>query len=533
MQGRLDRLLRLSALDEPRIALLSLWDVENNAVRILAATLRAKGFFVVEIYFKDWISNHLDPANSQQLDNLAKIIRREEINVLALSIRASSYANQAKIITEYIHNELDLAVLWGGMHPTMMGEECIAHADMILQGEAEYALLEFMEALKTGKKENLLQSPNMWFTIDDPHKSRSDTGYVLQKNPRRPLIQDLDELEFRDYTTHQHKYFIYGNTYMQGDPMVGDPVFQMMGSRGCIYSCSYCYNSTYKSDVYPGQKWFRTRSPGSMVEEILQAKEHWDFSRIRFDDEVFNFRMEWLKDFCERYPRDVGIPFEIFIEPKLVNETRMKMLRDAGLTGVYMGVQSSERVTDDLYDRRVKNQTIADIAQIFHRLGVKPHFQLIFDDPISTEEDKRALFDMIATFPHPYDLYLFSMTVFPGSELNKKLLQTGVINRFDVEGDNTKTFNQHRINLSYPRAVEDTFWIALTQMLSKDFVPNEVLQTLSKSQFLRKHPWPLIQMAHATNLVKMGMLSAKMVKNGEMTHTLLRRWLSSSRMITT
>jgi hypothetical protein len=198
-----------------------------------------------------------------------------------------------------------------------------------------------------------------------------------------------------------------------------------------------------------------------------------------------------------------------------------------------MGVQSSERVTDDLYDRRVKNQTIADIAQIFHRLGVKPHFQLIFDDPISTEEDKRALFDMIATFPHPYDLYLFSMTVFPGSELNKKLLQTGVINRFDVEGDNTKTFNQHRINLSYPRAVEDTFWIALTQMLSKDFVPNEVLQTLSKSQFLRKHPWPLIQMAHATNLVKMGMLSAKMVKNGEMTHTLLRRWLSSSRMITT
>ena len=84
-----------------------------------------------------------------------------------------------------------------------------------------------------------------------------------------------------------------------------------------------------------------------------------------------------------------------------------------------MGVQSSERVTGDLYDRKVKNQTIADIAQIYHRLGIKPHFQLIFDDPVSTEADKKALFDMISTFPHPYDLYLFSMTVFPGSELNK------------------------------------------------------------------------------------------------------------------
>ena len=72
-----------------------------------------------------------------------------------------------------------------------------------------------------------------------------------------------------------------------------------------------------------------------------------------------------------------------------------------------MGVQSSERVTGDLYDRKVKNQTIADIAQIYHRLGIKPHFQLIFDDPVSTGVDKKALFDMISTFPHPYDLSLF------------------------------------------------------------------------------------------------------------------------------
>ena len=113
-----------------------------------------------------------------------------------------------------------------------------------------------------------------------------------------------------------------------------------------------------------------------------------------------------------------------------------------------MGVQSSERVTGNLYDRRVKNQTIADIANIYHRLGVKPHFQLIFDDPVSTDEDKQKLFEMIATFPHPYDLYLFSMTVFPGSELNHKLIQSGLISRYDIEGDNTKTFNQHRINIT-------------------------------------------------------------------------------------
>ena len=523
MQHRLSPLLRSARLDGPRVGIISTWDVENNAVRILSATLRHAGHHCAEIYFKDWISNSLDPASEEQLANLARIIRREELNLVCISIRASAYAEQARVITDYIHQELGLPVLWGGMHPTLMPDECIQYADLVLKGEGELALLDLCNSLRDGSDE-VWGSGNVWF-----RRSSDD----IVKNSLRPLVQNLDDLQYRDYTTHAHKYFIHGNTYASGDPMHGDPVFQMMGSRGCIYKCSYCYNSTYKKDVYPGQKWFRVRSPASMVEEIRAARTHWDFKRIRFDDEVFNFQGGWLKDFCERYPRDVGLPFEVFIEPKLVNEERMTMLRDAGLSAVYMGVQSSERVTGHLYDRRVKNQTVADIAELYHRLGIKPHFQLIFDDPVSTEEDKRKLFEMISTFPHPYDLYLFSMTVFPGSELNKKLLANGLISQYDIDGfDNTRIFYQHRVNLSYPRPVEDTFWIALTQMLSKPFVPRSLLRTLAKSETLKQHPWPLIQMANATNFVKMGTTCAKMIAGGEMTSTLLRRWASMDRIIT-
>jgi hypothetical protein len=271
-----------------------------------------------------------------------------------------------------------------------------------------------------------------------------------------------------------------------------------------------------------------------MIEEIQAARAHWGFKRIRFDDEVFNFQLDWLQDFCERYPREVGLPFEVFIEPKLVNEERMTMLRDAGLQSVYMGIQSSERVTGHLYDRRVKNQSIEDIAQLYHRLGIKPHFQLIFDDPVSTEGDKAALFEMISSFPHPFDLYLFSMTVFPGSELNHKLIENGLISEYDIDGpDNTRVFYQHRVNLSYPRPVEDTFWIALTQMLSKSFVPRGLLKALSQSETLKQHPWPVIQLANATNFVKMGTTAGQMALKGEMTRTLLRRWMSMDRIITT
>ena len=522
MKYRLEQMAGVSKRDGVRMGIVSTWDVENNAVRILAASLREAGHHCAEIYFKDWLSNSLEPATDIQLDNLIKIIRREQLNVVCISIRASAYAGQAAVLTERIQRDLDIPVLWGGMHPTIAGDECIEHADMVLQGEGELALVDLADRLRDGK--DLSDTPNIWF-----RNSLTD----VVKNPLRPLVQNLDDLAFRDYTTHEHKYFINGNTYKIGDPMKGDPVFQMMGSRGCVYKCSYCYNSTYKKDVYPGQKWFRVRSPASIVEEIKAAQKHWPMKRIRFDDEVFNFQKEWLIDFCEIYPKEIGLPFEIFIEPKLVNEERMTMLRDAGLVSVYMGIQSSERVTGHLYDRRVKNQSIEDIAAMYNRLGVKPHFQLIYDDPVSTDEDKRSLFEMIASFPHPYDLYLFSMTVFPGSELNKKLLSKGLISKYDIEGLNTRVFYQHRVNLQYPRPVEDTFWIALTQMLSKPFVPTPLLRALSKSEVLKKHPWPLIQMAHVSNYMKMGSTCVKMVSKGEMTPTLLRRWLSFDRVITT
>ena len=53
----------------------------------------------------------------------------------------------------------------------------------------------------------------------------------------------------------------------------------------------------------------------------------------------------------------------LVVDDKPANlEVLRHMLRDAGLVSVYMGIQSSERVTGHLYDRRVKNQSIEDIA---------------------------------------------------------------------------------------------------------------------------------------------------------------------------
>lgn len=527
MNDRISQLTRRSKTEGPRLALISLYDVENNATRLLAAVLRRRGFHATEIYFKDWISNHLDPPSDQELESLARVLRRERISLACLSVRASAYENVARILTRHIHEKLDIPVLWGGMHPTILPETCLAEADLILLGEAEEAIEELASRLGDGTSIDDIQNLHLRRGVGPGQPDQ------VIRNPLRPLIQDLDQLPFRDYTTDSHKFRISGRTYVQGDPMRGDPVFQMLGSRGCVYHCAYCYNSTFKKRIYPGQSWYRVRSPSSVIDEIVAARAQWNFRRVRFDDEVFTFRPDWFDEFCERFPREVGLPFEIFIEPKLVTRERISRLRAAGLEGVYMGIQSSDRVTGHLYDRQVKNQSISEIATLFHEHGLKAHYQLIFDDPVATEEDKRSLFELVASFPRPFDLYLFSLTVFPGSELAEKLQAAGLHNPNEVEGLNTRTFYQHRVNLEYPRPVEDTFWISLIQLLSKDFIPIQVLRPLTRSSVLRKHPWPLIQLAHGANYAKLGTQAAHMIVEGEMTSTLLRRWLSVNRIITT
>ena len=70
-------------------------------------------------------------------------------------------------------------------------------------------------------------------------------------------------------------------------------------------------------------------------------------------------------------------------------------------------------------------------------------------------------------------------------------------------------------------------------MLSKDFIPRSLLKALSKSSFLRKHPWPLIKLAHGANYVKMGTQAGTMLLEGEMTPTLWRRWANLDTVITT
>ncbi|MCP4519366.1 MAG: hypothetical protein GY824_29570, partial [Delftia sp.] len=76
-------------------------------------------------------------------------------------------------------------------------------------------------------------------------------------------------------------------------------------------------------------------------------------------------------------------------------------------------------------------------------------------------------------------------------------------------------FEQFRVDLNYPRPKADRRWLALFVLCNKAFLPKDFIWKLYESERFKEDPTPLVQMAQALNLVKMGGVFLEMTQRGD------------------
>jgi len=504
-----------------KVAIISLYALENNGVRHVASSLREEGFQVTEIYFKDWVNNRFPWPEEQEVKDLLALLAEREIDVVGFSVRASAFHRMAKYLTERVRATLDLPILWGGMHPTFLPEMCIEIADFISIGETDEIVKEFFIRLDEGQ--SVHDCPSFWVR-------EGDTVY---RNDLARLVE-LDDVPFRDFHTQDDKFHIEAGKVNPGDPFITNPEYTLLASRGCPYwTCTFCSNTLTKP-LYEGKgKSFRIRSVENIIQEMEYAtKLCRDIKVVRFDDEVFPIRQEWIEEFAEKWPGRVGLPFEVLVDPRMVKLEPLQLLKKAGLRAICMGIQADERVNQEFYNRHTTNQQILDAQQIFRECGIVSNLQIIWDDPYSTEQDKDNLFHMVMELERPFELYLFGLTIYPHTHLARKLLREGRIREDHIEGINTHAFEQFRVDLDYPRPDADKRWLALLVLSNKSFLSKEFIWKLYNSERFKKDPTQLVQFAQAINLVKMAGVAGEMTMRGEMTPLLLKRWVNPDSLVT-
>jgi len=382
----------------------------------------------------------------------------------------SNYLDRAMQLSKAIKGEVKAPLVLGGIHPSVMPEECLKFADIVCVGEGEEALLELVERIE--QKRDYTDIGNLWVKKD---------GKVV-RNPLRPLIHNLDTLPHYDFVMEDH--YIYDNVTRRMEPMSKELLkrafplephvegsfsdsykrtlsYKTMTTRGCPHHCTFCAEKAM-ADMYSGQKYLRKRSAAHVMEELQWVKKEMPFveSIFLFDDTFLGRPTEEIKEFARIYKQMVGLPFHIQASPGTVNEEKMEALLDAGLAFVEMGIQSTSNTAKELYKRKVSADTILRAANIFHKYRGRiypPCYHVILDNPWESSQDVVETVRLILKIPAPFWLKRSSLVCFPGTELYHLAKKDGIIK--NEEDEQSEIYSKH---LHMPKGTYVNFLMYLT-----------------------------------------------------------------------
>ncbi len=332
----------------------STYGTERLGLQILAAIAEEEGFGV-------WLYR-LDSIDESELKR-----RMEKTKPDIIAYSAMTYEHNAlHSLNKKLKSGLKFISIFGGPHYTFNPEEIYAHEqiDIVCVGEGERAFRAFLRCVKND--EDYSSIPNLSVRC----------GNLVKENPVAPLIDNLDEIPFAnrrivplDEKGHRH----LGRTRA------------MMIGRGCPYQCTYCFNASY-NQIYGrnSHRVVRWRSVGNVIAEMVKIKNESVIDHFAVDDDAINLLPDdYIYEFCERYKREVSIPFSAQFRANLIDEDIVKALNNAGTRWIHCGIETGDEFfADNLLKRRVTNEQIINAFRIFNKYGIKSLSQNMIGLPV-------------------------------------------------------------------------------------------------------------------------------------------------------
>ena len=215
-----------------------------------------------------------------------------------------------------------------------------------------------------------------------------------------------------------------------------------MAHRGCPYKCTYCFNHSYNKlyEEAGDKKIFNSRSPDSIVDEILWLQERVPVKMVAFVDDVFTLHRRWTLDFAEIYGKRCGLPFSVNTRFDNVDEEIVSSLATAGLTLVYAGVEGgNEWVRNTLMKRQMTVESMVVAADLYKKYGIKVLTENVIGNPGETFEMVMETLDVnIKIRPDIANASIF--TPYPKLEMTQFAIDNGY---FDGDFDKLESNYYH------------------------------------------------------------------------------------------
>ena len=299
-------------------------------------------------------------------------LREYDPDVVCYSVTTGMHLYFADINRKVKEVLPDVLSVFGGPHPTFSPEYVETDGiDAVCRGEGELALVDLLNKLERG--ESYYETENFFF------KHRA-TGEII-RNTQRPLVSDLDSLGFPD------RDIVYeaGDIYKSSDRKV------FVTQRGCPMNCSFCFHHAWKKKVYGAnnKEYTRKRSVSHVLAEIQEVRQKYNLKFVHFLDDIFNLRNDWLEEFCQRYPKEVGLPFDVILMANMTTERHIELLSKAGCVYARIAFEAaSDYVRNAVFRKNTTRKQLTDAAEWIKKYKIRLGSLNMLGGPGGTLEDE-------------------------------------------------------------------------------------------------------------------------------------------------
>ncbi len=270
----------------------------------LASVLRSNGFEVCI----------LDVAVSNNKE--ADCFLDQPFDLVGISTTSATYESTLNVARKVKEKHPDTQIVLGGPHVGIALSETLEKSpavDYAIYGEGENSLLELTRLIQTGNHpiDQLTKINGLIF--------RNQEGSIVVNEPAE-LIQNIDSLPFPAWDLFPMKRY---------DQHV------LLTSRGCPFNCSFCAISKLW-----GKNW-RARSVDGILDEISWLIANYGKKQFYIADDNFTLDNERILSFCEKVQPLKIQWFCQGVRADRVTETMLKKMKEAGCTGIAIGVESA------------------------------------------------------------------------------------------------------------------------------------------------------------------------------------------------
>ncbi|MFQ5824669.1 MAG: B12-binding domain-containing radical SAM protein [bacterium] len=310
---------------------------------LLGTIMKNKGY-EVKVYVED----------IQEVD-IGEMLEADLVGISALTSTAPRSYRIAKIA-----REAGIPVVIGGTHVTFEPEEALDYCDYVLRYEAEFTFEQLVHFLEDGGDLSKINGLSYWVDGQKVH------------NPAGPLPTNLNELPYPEFS------MIEGNFTGR--------VVSVSTARGCPFDCSFCSVTTFNG------KNVRAKSVDRVLDEIEYHLNRFKVKYLFFADDIFNYNRKRTKQILQgMIDRDITPLWGAQFRHEAARDNELlELMRASNCDRAYIGFESINQKTLNLFDKKETVQNIKDAITAFHDHKIKIHGMFVVgsdEDTVDTIKD--------------------------------------------------------------------------------------------------------------------------------------------------